>query len=237
MRTALLLVAILAPLAFAAQPWHLSGRVIDENGRPVEGAFFQDPATADTETFEHFTNAEGRVDIWSDSPRLVLRKSAYGSVIIRPEDAKKREFAMRKAPLFPTCGRFNPKIADPFEVSFDFRQPSQVVLLKTGIGIDYTFAQYGIKGQRDVAQIRRVNNGASLPVPDDYNVSRSVQYSERAYFIAGMEIIDARGSAASGLRWREIRRASESLSYRGAAPALAKLLDKVLDGVCLASVN
>jgi hypothetical protein len=87
---------ISSALAFAAQPWHITGRVIDESGRPIEGAFFQDPAMADTETFEHYTNTQGIFDIWSDSPRIVLSKSGYRDVVLTSKDANRHEIRMIK---------------------------------------------------------------------------------------------------------------------------------------------
>lgn len=86
-----------ATLAFAAQPWHINGRVVDEGGRPIEGAFFQDPAMASTETFEHFTNAEGRFDIWTDSPRLTLKKAGYRDVVLTSKNANKHEIRMKRS--------------------------------------------------------------------------------------------------------------------------------------------
>jgi hypothetical protein len=94
MRRALLFITTIQ--LFAAQPWHMAGRVVDENGRPVSGAFLHDPAMAETEYFEHYTNVEGRFDIWSDSPMITLKRPGYRSIVLRPVDANKHELRMVK---------------------------------------------------------------------------------------------------------------------------------------------
>lgn len=90
---------ITATLALAQQFHHFSGRVIDENGRPIAEAFFDNTAMPESEYAERFTNSEGRFDIWSNSLRIVLRKAGYRSIVLRPADANKHEFRMVKEKL------------------------------------------------------------------------------------------------------------------------------------------
>jgi len=50
-------------------------------------------------------------------------------------------------------------------------------------------------------------------------------------------VIDARGTAPGGKRWRFLGRYGESVSYYEADPATAAAFDRTLDGVCLAAAH
>jgi hypothetical protein len=207
--------------------------VVDENGRPIAGAFFDHTDMDENEYAERFTNREGIFDIWTHAQRIILRKAGYASAIVHPEDTAKHKFKMNTAQSFPICPGSKPQSADPFDASLEFRRASEVVVVKTGMGADYTFTQYGIKDHDNTVQLRRVRSQPWFSTPNDNEVWLSVQYSERTYFVAGIEIVDARGITKEGKRWRELIRMYESLSYHDADPATAKLLDEFLDRTCL----
>jgi hypothetical protein len=96
-RTLLLLVTV-AALAVAAPYWHLTGRVVDEKGRPIEGVFFRDGAVPESEIFERYTNKDGRFDIWSGASRVVLHKPGYRDVVLTPKGIEKHVITMIKGP-------------------------------------------------------------------------------------------------------------------------------------------
>jgi hypothetical protein len=76
--------------------------------------------------------------------------------------------------------------------------------------------------------------------PWSLDVWNSVHYSETTFTFANIPevpVTDARGEDASGKHWRIIGRFGESIKYREADAETAAVLDKFLDGVCLASVN
>jgi hypothetical protein len=86
----------LAVLAFAQEFHHFSGRVVDENGRPIAEAFFDNTAMPESEYPERFTNREGIFDIWTSSELVVVRKINYRPIVLTAKDVSKREFIMVK---------------------------------------------------------------------------------------------------------------------------------------------
>ncbi len=233
----LLLLAILAPLASAQQFHHFSGRVVDESGHPIEGAFFNNTAMPSSEYLERFTNAEGIFDIWTSAPIIVLRKSGYSSIVLRPEDTNDRLFKMLpEHGTFATCGGSrSSKPANPLQSSFKFRPTKQVRLLKKGYDVDYSFEHYGIKSDNKTTSILvgRSDAGGGWSTPLDQDVWNSVRYSERNSFINGIDVIDARGETKDGKRWRFLGRFTQSATYRDADPQTAAILDEFLDRTCL----
>ena len=77
----------------------------------------------------------------------------------------------------------------------------------------------------------------SLGLPRDRDVWESVEYSERDYVIGGdILIVDAKGLKSDGTLWRNLGKVGESAFYdRVTDRAVAALLDRVLDGFCVAS--
>ena len=76
----------------------------------------------------------------------------------------------------------------------------------------------------------------SLGLPRDRDVWESVEYSERDYVLGDdILIVDAKGRKSDGTLWRNIGEVGESAFYETADPAVAALLDRVLDGFCIAS--
>jgi len=75
----------------------------------------------------------------------------------------------------------------------------------------------------------------SFGLPSDDDVWRSVEYRETVFGTDPLITIDARGRTADGKFWRNLGKFGESASYRDVNEADARLLDRVLDGVCIRS--
>src|SRR5262249_55200941 len=74
----------------------------------------------------------------------------------------------------------------------------------------------------------------TLGIPYTGDVWESSDYSENAYLTKDSDVVDARGIAPGGKRWRYLGRFGESVSYYEPAPARAALFDRALNGVCAA---
>jgi len=72
----------------------------------------------------------------------------------------------------------------------------------------------------------------SLGIPYTGDVWESSEYSEHGYIAGGDDIVDARGTAPGGKRWRYLGRFGESVSYYEADAATAAAFDRALDSVC-----
>lgn len=70
--------------------------------------------------------------------------------------------------------------------------------------------------------------------PPASRVLESVEYSEVVRTFGQREIIDSRGKLADGTRWRRVGTVSESIEYEGASESEARVLDRFLDGLCMA---
>ena len=89
-------------------------------------------------------------------------------------------------------------------------------------------------GQRELLH----GNGPmwSLGVPYTGDVWESPEYQERAYLVGkgDSDVLDAHGKTPDGKLWRYLGRFGESVSYYEVDEAGAALLDRVLDGTCIA---
>ena len=72
----------------------------------------------------------------------------------------------------------------------------------------------------------------SLGIPYTGDVWESSEYSEKSYTAGDVDVIDARGTAGNGTRWRYVGTFGESASYYEVDPKDAALPDRLLDGVC-----
>lgn len=73
----------------------------------------------------------------------------------------------------------------------------------------------------------------SFGTPFDEWVWSSEEYEETSYEVDGQRVVDARGKSPNGRRWRHLGRFGETAVYSETDEAAAKVLDKVLDGVCV----
>jgi hypothetical protein len=210
--------------------------VVDPEGKPVDGARIdhsnnRGPALQ--------TDSEGRFELDTRAPVLVIRKSGFRSELVLAQDASEVRVILQKLSAnqtFPTCstgGRYY-KI-DGWMAWFQFPRRRGVKATRQVHDIDYSMRGYYV----ETNQGKGIRHGSgmfwSLEVPPDEDVWRSVKYEEVRYEAGDLTIVDARGQLPNGNRWRYLGKFGESASYSDVDEATAKILDRFLDGACLKS--
>ncbi len=74
-------------------------------------------------------------------------------------------------------------------------------------------------------------------MPSDVDVWQSVGYNETTFEDGKISIVDARGRLPNRNLWRFLGKFGESADYSNVDEATAKILDQVLDGACVKSIN
>ncbi|MBE0657315.1 MAG: hypothetical protein IH602_06465 [Bryobacteraceae bacterium] len=231
--------------------------VVDEEGAPVVGAeiFYSND-------FRNVpsTQLDGKFQMETRAPVLVVRKGGYESRMIRTEEAAVR-ITMRRGALgeggsnraeespafritlrktqgerrFPACsGSGQHRRNAGLSTSFVFPKVPGVDVSDKGHDVDYTTQYYSIKtknGRKGVQHGWGPLWGGAEPLY--FDVWKSVKYEEIRYENDGLTIVDARGQASDGQRWRSLGKFGETATYSDVDEATAKILDRLLDGACL----
>lgn len=235
----------------------IKGVVVDEDGNPVVGAEIHhssNPRRLPT------TQMRGEFDLETRAPVLVIRKKGYESRVVRTEESATR-ITLRRATegeseqtkteesqavritlrkirevrRIPACpgSRQSPGNAGLF-TSFVFPRVPEVSVGRLGHDVDYTVRYYTLKTKKGRKGIQHGWGYAwSFGLPLDSYVWESAKYEETRYENDGVAITDARGQTSDGRRWRSLGKLGESATYDDVDEATAKVLDRLLDGVCL----
>jgi hypothetical protein len=216
------------------QTRHIQGVVIDSEGRPVAGARINHS----NDRLEHKTDSEGRFELDTRAPALVVRKAGFRSRFLMTLDAAEPRLTLQKLredQLFPPCA--NPAAYRGIEgwgASFLFPRTKRVIGGRQVQDADYGARSYYVRTNAGPKGIMHGSGPSwSFGIPSDRDVWRSVKYDEVVYNFEGMAIVDARGQFSDGGRWRYLGKFGESASYSGIDDATAKILDRFLDGACL----
>jgi hypothetical protein len=157
------------------QARHIAGAVVDVNGKPVFAA--QIGHTNDG-LKAHQTDSEGRFELDTRAPILVVRKAGYRSEVVRTLEATEVRVILRtENRLFPTCratGEFDG--IDGWGASFQFPKTLGITASSQTKDIDYGGRSYYV----DTKQGRKGIMHGSGPLwtfglPSDGNVWRSVK--------------------------------------------------------------
>jgi hypothetical protein len=216
------------------QSAHIAGVVVDPEGKPIVKASIDHSNDQKT----HRTDSEGRFELDTMAPTLVVRKAGFRSEMVRTQEAAEIRVTLQKRAepqQLPTCsgtGRYYG--IDGWGASFYFPKTSGIKASGQGQDSDYGARSYYI----ETGQGRKgIGHGSgpmwSFGMPLDQHVWRSVKYEEATYDVGGLTIIDARGQLANGNRWRSLVKFGETASYSDVDEATAKILDRFLDGACL----
>jgi hypothetical protein len=213
---------------------HISGTVFDVGGNPVEGASIDH-----TGDFRHAyqTDAQGKFELDTRAPALVIRKAGLQSEFIRTQNAAEIRVTLQKLSQlqFPPCSSAGPPGgSEGRDSSFEFRETAKVKQGRQGQDIDYSTRNY--YAQTELGRKWIVHgSGAmwSFGTPVEQDVWRSAIYKEVVYDGAGQRIIDARGIFSNGQRWRTLAKFGETASYSDVDQATATLFDDFLDRACL----
>ena len=214
---------------------HLLGIVVDAEGKPVAGARIDH---SNDHLKDHETDSQGRFELDTRAPILVIRKIGFRSELVRTESAVEVRATLQRLSetrVFPTCsevGRYEG--IDGWGASFVFPITAGVKASIQGQDVDYGQRNYYVETKQGTKGIMHGSGPLwSFGLPFDQDVWRSVKYEEVTYEVGRLTMIDARGELPSGNRWRSLGKFGESASYSDIDQETAKILDKFLDGACL----
>ncbi|MEP7354602.1 MAG: carboxypeptidase-like regulatory domain-containing protein [Acidobacteriota bacterium] len=217
---------------------HVSGLVVDQSGHPITGAQV-DHTGAGFMSIQ--TGASGEFDVYTRAPAFVIRKGGYESAFVRtPEDGEIR-LTLQPSPYatgFPACSSTQ-KYESLKAGQFKFPRLDGVKANQTGRDVDYLARTYS-SGKSSITH--GAGPSWSKGLPSDSDVWHSIRYQETvrydqvivdsvAYFVL---ITDARGEDRGGMRWRYLGEFGESASYHGVSAKASVLLDRFMDGWCVA---
>ena len=219
------------------QPRHITGVVVASDGKPVAEARI-DHSNYNGQS--HQTDSNGRFELDTRAPILVVRKAGFRGEVLRTQDATEvRVVLQRLSPdlRFPPCSKTEEYVGIVGRgVSFRFRKIQGITASTQGHDADYDARNYYVEAVPGHAGIMHGSGPTwSFGMPLENDVWRSVKYEEKTYDFAGLTIIDARGQLPNGNLWRFLGKLGESASYSDMDEATAKILDKFLDGACLVS--
>ena len=213
------------------QALSISGTVSDVDGKPIGEARIEHSGNL-REAIK--TDSTGRFALQTRAPALVIRKAGYRSQWIRTADISEVAITLQpanSAQQIRACSRTEPcETINGWGARFCFPRVPGVKAGRQGKDIDY-----GIRGYstRKAGIMHGSGPLWSFGLPYDPDVWQSVDYQEEIFGTDPLITIDARGRTVDGKFWRSLGKFGESASYRNASEADARLLDRVLDGVCI----
>jgi hypothetical protein len=217
------------------QDRHIVGTVVDPEGKPIPEARLDH--TNDRRQL-HQTDANGRFDLDTQAPVIVIRKAGFQSELVLTQDATEIRVTLRKlTPTrpFPACSGTGPyEGINGSGASFQFSKLPGVTASKQGQDVDYGARSYYVDTDQGPKGIMHGSGPMwSFGVPVDQDVWRSIKYEEITYDFGPFTVMDARGQFQNGDRWRYLGKFGESASYSGVDEGIAKTLDRFLDSACL----
>jgi len=217
------------------QTTHIAGVVIDPEGVPVGGAGIYH---SNDWRQAHQTDAEGKFELDTRAPAIVIRKVGFRSEWLRVTEAGELRVRLQKlseSRVFPTCSSTGQYVGmHGWGASFYFPRTSDIKESGQGQDSDYAARSYYVETAQGRKGIRHGSGPMwSFGMPLDQDIWRSVKYEEATYDVGGLTIIDARGQLANDNRWRSLGKFGETASYSDVDEATAKILDRFLDGACL----
>ena len=221
-----------------SSPRHISGVVTDADGKPVADVHID-------QTDDHFqghqTDGDGKFELDTRAPAIVLRKAGYRSEFVRTKTVTKLYLTLEKITdkrTFPACpagGQYDG--IEGFGALFEFPKTAGVMASPQDREVDNATRYYNVRTKQGP---RGVIHGSgplwSFGLPADRDVWRSSEYDEISYDAGGQVIRDARGVLMDGTRWRNLGKFGESASYTDVDEATARILDQLLDSACLKPV-
>ena len=224
-------IALALPL-LGSEPRVVRGVVVTETGAPIAGVCLDHYGAAYCGAQ---SDALGSFQIRTNAPLVLLRKAGYAPQVVKLAGKDDLRIAMpAESRAAPPCSQ---KCDSGIYGTFCFPPVKGVKATRPFNDVDYTARSYVAKvGGKKSGIIHGQGSSWSLGLPRDRDVWESVEYSERDYVLGGDSlIVDAKGRKSDGTLWRNVGKVGESASYHVADPAIAALLDRVLDGFCVAS--
>lgn len=218
---------------------HIVGTVVDSEGRPVAEARVDH---SDDRRHAHQTGPDGRFELTTRAPALVIRKAGFRSEWLRIQDSMPTQITLQElnqSGSFPFCSKRTRYVGlEGWGAVFQFPRVPGLSAGEQTNGIDAGDRSYYIKSNSGP---KRIQHGSgpmwSFGMPRDEDVWRAVTYEEKSYELGRLTVIDARGKVRSGNFWRSLGKIGESASYSDVNAEAAQILDRVLDGACLKSTR
>jgi hypothetical protein len=218
-------------------PVSLSGTVVDENGRPIPDVWV---AHAGVGYEQLKTDQLGRFRLRTQVPAVIFRKEGFVGEYYRLQQTAHVNVKLRRTSrALPACAATSQcNSLARWDSVFCFPNIPRIRVSSQTPGDYYKIRWFGIGESKSQTGIRHsAGTMSSLGVPSDPDVWSSVEYSETAYPYDFVQIVDARGRKADGKVWRFLGRSDETASYHDFSSSEAAVLDKVLDGVCIRSIQ
>jgi hypothetical protein len=218
---------------------HMVGFVVDSGGKPVARADI-DHANDPRQAYQ--TDSNGRFELDTRAPSVVIRKLGFQSEFVLTQDAMDLRITLQKVDEkrpFPSCSKTRSDTGlDGWGAAFVFPEVRDVKASRQQDDVDYGARSYYVETKSGPKSVTHASGPMwSSGTPSDQDVWRSVKYQETTYDFGGSPIIDARGQLSNGLRWRHLGKFGESASYSDLDEATAKILDSFLDGACATSIS
>jgi hypothetical protein len=215
---------------------HIFGVVVDAQGEPVAKASIDH---TNDRLHVHQTDSEGRFELDTRAPAVVVREAGFRSEFVRTQDASQLRIALQrpeKIQAFRTCSSTRRYVGLPagWRAQLQFPRDRGVKASPQGHDIDYVARSYYVETKEGRKGIRH-GSGPNWTdgMPLDQNVWRSVKYAETTFDAGSYTIVDARGQFPNGNLWRELIKPFESASYSEVDAETARILDRFLDGACV----
>jgi hypothetical protein len=223
------------------EPRTIRGIVVDQRGIPVENAEIAH-ARIRPNPVGGRTDAEGRFQLTTDAPLIVIRKSGYSSAFLRTAVSPSNGepplvLHLVRRSLMRCHAKGTYRALAGWESQFRFAAMPSIRVSKQGQDVDYGMRIYSVKTAKGLQGIRHGSGPLwSLGLPSDSDVWKSVVLEEDSFEVDGFRIVDSKGEWADGTRWRTIGKFGESASYSRMESEIAKVLDQFMDGLCIASL-
>jgi hypothetical protein len=223
-------------LVLLREPQPVSGIVVDSAGNPIAGAHVDHTDVKAQEQL--FTDEQGRFRFLTGAPAIVVRKLGFNGQRIRLDSSASFKIVLSPATkTMPTCKLKCEALSSSGSAICLPRAPG-IQVSEQGT-YDETVTQMFRLQTRDGQRELLHGSGPmwSLGVPFTGDVWESIEYQESAYLVGtgDSDVVDARGKTPDGKLWRYLGRFGESASYYEVDDAGAALLDRVLDGACIAT--
>ena len=218
---------------------HITGIVIDQDGKTVAEARIG--STDDHQV--HATDSNGRFEIDTRAPAVVVRKTGFRSARISTQDTSEFTAKLEKVrSTIRTCSDEKRYVGlESFKTNMHlptlrFPRLRSVHISKQGHDVDYVDRYYYVEtaGGKKFGITHGVGPNWTSG-PDARDIWQSTAFDEVTFKAGDVMVIDSRGQFPDGTRWRYVGTFSESAAYRRADEATRRVLDEVLDGFCVSS--
>jgi hypothetical protein len=218
----------------------IEGVVVDQDGVPVKDAEIGHAAARPVRGSSTNTDAQGRFQVITNAPLIVVRKTGYASASLPTRDLASNnpqrlvlKSISRRLPICSQTVKY--ESLDGWGALFRFVPIEQIQAYTQGKDIDYGIRFYLLKAPKGNMGVSHGSGPLwSFGAPLDSDVWKSVTFEEDSFEVEGLRILDSKGEWADGTRWRTLGKFGETASYSKVDKETAKVLDHFMDGACIA---